>query len=105
MDRKATGRQTLGIMEQGYYRYEDRKVDISSDMEASVRNSFLITPQQAKEIALSNAPGASVRKCELDYDDGIAVYEIELRNGPIEYEFEINASNGNILDLNIDHDD
>ena len=41
----------------------------------------------------------------LDYDDGIAVYEIELRNGPIEYEFEINASNGNILDLNIDHDD
>ncbi len=50
MDRKATGRQTLGIMEQGYYRYEDRKVDISSDMEASVRNSFLITPQQADEL-------------------------------------------------------
>ena len=105
MDRKATARQTLAIMEQGAYQYEGRTIDLHSELEEAVRSSFLITPQQAKEIALSNAPGASVRKCELDYDDGIAVYEIELRNGPIEYEFEINASNGNILDLDIDHDD
>ena len=79
--------------------------ETSSRREALRDSGGFVTPQQAKEIALSNAPGASVRKCELDYDDGIAVYEIELRNGPIEYEFEINASNGNILDLNIDHDD
>lgn len=86
---------------------EQNRVNIPDRSSGStpVRGSSLITPQQAKEIALSNAPGASVRKCELDYDDGIAVYEIELRNGPIEYEFEINASNGNILDLDIDHDD
>lgn len=50
MDRKATAKQTLAIMEQGYYQYEDRKVDIRSDMEASVRNSFLIAPRQADEL-------------------------------------------------------
>ncbi len=86
---------------------EQNRVQVadSSSKSTPVRGSSLISAKQAQEIALANAPGASVRKCELDYDDGIAVYEIELRNGPIEYEFEINASNGNILDLDIDYDD
>lgn len=47
MDRKATARQTLSIMEQGYYQYKDKKIDINLDMEHSIQDSFLITPQQA----------------------------------------------------------
>ena len=60
MDRKATARQTLEIMKQGYYLYQDRRIDIQSDMEASVRGSFLITPQQARELieAYSKSGGA-----------------------------------------------
>ncbi|MDE6917983.1 MAG: TIGR02452 family protein [Lachnospiraceae bacterium] len=50
MDRKATARQTLAIMEQGYYEYKDKKIEIRSDMEASVRGSILITPQQAQTL-------------------------------------------------------
>lgn len=46
MDRKATARETLQIMEQGYYQYDKKKIDIQPDMDASIRASFLITPEQ-----------------------------------------------------------
>lgn len=46
MDRKATARETLQIMEQGYYQYDKKKIDIRPDMDASIRASFLITPEQ-----------------------------------------------------------
>ena len=49
MDRKATARQTLAIMEQGAYQYEGRTIDLHSELEEAVRSSFLITPQQAEE--------------------------------------------------------
>lgn len=59
MDRKATARQTLAIMEQGYYQYGDSKIEIRSTLEASVRGSFLITPQQAEELlAMYNVSGS-----------------------------------------------
>lgn len=46
MDRKATASETLQIMEQGYYQCNGTKIDIQSDMNASIRASFLITPEQ-----------------------------------------------------------
>lgn len=62
MDRKATARQTLAIMEQGYYQYGDNKIEIRSTLEASVRGSFLITPQQAEELlAMYNVSGSTAK--------------------------------------------
>ena len=46
MDRKAVVRETLQIMDQGYYEYERQKVSIQSDMDASVDKSRLITPDE-----------------------------------------------------------
>lgn len=46
MDRKATASETLQIMEQGYYQCNGTKIDIQPDMNASIRASFLITPEQ-----------------------------------------------------------
>lgn len=60
MDRKETARQTLAIMEQRYYQYGDSKIEIRSALEASVRGSFLITPQQAEELlAMYNVSGST----------------------------------------------
>ena len=58
---------------------------------------------EAKRVALKNA-GASesqVRftKAKLDYDDGVAKYEIEFVKGNTKYEYEINAKTGEIIDF------
>lgn len=50
MDRKAIARETLKIMDQGYYEYEGKRIDIQSDMDASIRGSVLITPAQGAEL-------------------------------------------------------
>lgn len=46
MDRKAIARQTLNIMEQGYYETEDRKIEIRALLEHSIKESFLLNPEQ-----------------------------------------------------------
>lgn len=54
----------------------------------------------AKEIALNHAGvgSASFSKAHLDYDDGIRVYDIEFVAGDREYDYEINALTGAILE-------
>ena len=64
---------------------------------------------KAKEIALAKAGLAekdiTFTKVKLEFDDGRYVYEVEFRNGRIEYEFEINAYDGRILSYDKDIDD
>lgn len=50
MDRKAVARETLEIMERGYYEVQGRRVDIAPLQERSVRESFLLTPAQGEEL-------------------------------------------------------
>lgn len=59
MDRKAIARETLTIMEQGYYivqpsgkdqETDSVRIDIKEDMEQSIRRSILITPDQGETI-------------------------------------------------------
>ena len=65
-----------------------------------------ISSERAKEIALAEVPGGTtVVKCQLDWDDGRQVYELELRNGRTEYDFEIDAQTGDIVSRDVDYDD
>ena len=61
----------------------------------------MISYEQAKSIAFKAAglqPGeATVRKCKLDYDGGIPVYEVELKTSFREYEVDVDARTGAIL--------
>ena len=66
----------------------------------------LISEDEVKQIALSQVEGASeadISRIDLDYDDGRWVYEGEIVLGEWEYEFEIDAENGNIMGLEKDH--
>jgi uncharacterized membrane protein YkoI len=66
----------------------------------------LISEDEAKQIALSKVEGASaadISRIDLDYDDRRWVYEGEIYLGEWEYEFEINAENGNIIGFEKDH--
>ncbi len=55
---------------------------------------------KAKSIALSDAGVSDVtfQKAELDFDDGIVVYDVEFVTSTTEYEYEINATTGAIVE-------
>ena len=66
-----------------------------------------ISVERAKQIALSHAGVGSARfkKAKLDYENGVKVYEIEFKVGNLEYEYDINVSNGAIVSSSVEVDD
>ncbi|WP_203247144.1 PepSY domain-containing protein [Sporosarcina beigongshangi] len=61
-----------------------------------------ITMDQAMAIALQRVPGQVV-KAELDYDDGMLIYEIDIRTAEGQkYEVKIDANTGVILRVKLD---
>lgn len=76
---------------------------------SSQPSSDYIGADKAKSIALNHAglKAASVTftKAKLDRDDGQYVYEIEFFSGNAEYEYEIDAISGKILDYDMERDD
>ena len=58
-----------------------------------------ISEQQAKDIALKEAQGGQITKFKLDRENGRMVYEIEVMNGNIEKDYEIDAETGAIVKL------
>ena len=72
----------------------------------STSSGSVISREKAQQIAQNKAgSGATVVKCQLDWDDGRQVYELELRNGRMEYECDIDAKSGSILKWEADYDD
>ena len=73
----------------------------------TVAQTSEISAEKAKQIALSHAGlgAATFTKVELDTDDGIKVYEIEFKVGNVEYEYDINVSNGAIIKSSSEIDD
>lgn len=67
---------------------------------ANSASSDYIGIDKAKKIALKHAGISNVTftKTKLDSDDGIKTYEIEFISGNYEYEYEINAYTGAIMD-------
>lgn len=65
-----------------------------------------ITSERALAIALNHAGLSSKQisdlEIELDTDDGIRYFEVEFEVGDVEYEYEISADTGSILDVERD---
>ena len=69
---------------------------------------------QSQEVSLDGAKAAALKdaglsesdvtfkKAELDYDHGTQVYDIEFYTSDTEYEYEIDASSGTVLEKNIE---
>lgn len=66
-----------------------------------------ISEEEAKAKALEHAgineADAGFVKSKFEYDDGIAVYEIEFYSGKTEYEYKINAVSGEIIEYDVDN--
>ena len=69
----------------------------------------IITEAEAKSIALTHAGlnEADVKKlkCELDKDDDVLVYEVEFKQGSVEYEYEIATEGGAVVKYDVEKDD
>ena len=84
----------------------------SNQSGSSSSQSNFIGVDKAKSIALKDAgvssSSATFMKAKLDRDDGYYLYEIEFYSGDMEYEYEINALTGAILERDrerMDYDD
>ena len=58
-----------------------------------------INEQQAKDIVKKEAPNGQITKLKLDRENGRMVYEIEVMDGNIERDYEIDAETGAIVKL------
>ena len=70
-------------------------------------NNAYIGVEKAKAIALRDAGlgSATFTKAKLDTDDDIKIYDIEFRSGNMEYDYEIDAKTGTILEKDAEIDD
>ncbi len=79
----------------------DATVD-NSQTSGSSNAANVIGVDKAKNIALKaagvSAGDAQFIKAGLDYDDGRQIYDVEFHTGDREYDFEIDAVNGGIID-------
>lgn len=72
------------------------------------QNGSAISKSKAESIALAQVKGAGqsdIVKSERDHDDGRVEYDIEIKYGGCEYEFEIDGSTGRIISKDVERDD
>ncbi|HAE41607.1 MAG TPA: hypothetical protein DCG34_01640, partial [Clostridiales bacterium] len=78
---------------------------LSSASLKTLVDKALIGHEKAIETALGLSNGGTVTKIELDWDDGRYEYDIEIRKDRKEYEVEIDAMTGKVLEFEADDDD
>lgn len=71
---------------------------------AAIKEANLITMEEAETIALEEFSGV-IKETELDRDDNRWIYEIKVKQENLEAEFEIDATTGKIIELEIDDED
>lgn len=88
---------------------EEPEPDPEPEPEETEPETQYITLEEAKASALDYAgiSGANVvyEDVEFDYDDGVPQYELEFYYGGYEYEVDVHAITGIILDYDVDEDD
>lgn len=76
---------------------QDRRDDVEVDSSSSSSANVKISLETAKKTALAKLSNSTVTSAELDYDDGLYVYEIEVKNSKYEADVEINANTGKVI--------
>lgn len=121
----STGEVTLEFEHDSYFDYDDDDKDdwdedndgdgedddrdiASTGQTDSLPENDIISEAKVKEIVLAKVPGAKIVYINLDREDGVTAYEGKATQGEFEYEFEINAASGVIIEWDkdrIDRDD
>ena len=84
----------------------DIPVQTTATQQETTAATANISVEKAKEIALAHAglsyDKVSFVKAELDYEDGVQVYDIEFYSGNVEYDYEISVADGSIISADRD---
>ncbi|MCI8324912.1 MAG: hypothetical protein HFI54_14980, partial [Lachnospiraceae bacterium] len=113
IDGKGNGNNDMQDIGNQYATDENSFVQPRKDAEnqAAASGNSTAQPQEdsldeAKAAALKDAglseSDVTFKKTELDHSHGTQVYDIEFYTSDIEYEYEIDASNGTVLEKNIE---
>ncbi|WP_223633830.1 PepSY domain-containing protein [Planococcus sp. 4-30] len=76
----------------------------NSTSQTASSSEELIGSEKAVEAALAVVSG-TVESLELEKDDGVSYYEIDIKDGRTEHDVEVNAKDGSILKVDSDTDD
>lgn len=81
--------------------------DFQNNSSSGTSNQPSVTEEEAKKIALAKVPEATEKdlRMHLDYEDGKQVYEGSIVYGGMEYDFEIDANSGTILEWEQEKED
>ncbi|MDY2596608.1 MAG: PepSY domain-containing protein [Oliverpabstia sp.] len=77
-----------------------KDMEIENDFHQSDTSAARISEEEAIKLALEKVPGASEKdvRIHLDHDDGKTIYEGSIVYEGVEYDFEIDADSGVILE-------
>jgi uncharacterized membrane protein YkoI len=70
-----------------------------------IKSIVTVSPEQAKIIALTQAPNGTVKEVELDTERGNVFYEVEIKDGENEVEVIVDPGNSSILHVSKEEDD
>lgn len=93
------------VLKQKKEKEDDDRDDSEERAVKSSSTQKLISSEDAAKAALAKSNGGTVKELELDHDDGVAHYEIEIKNGRDEHEITVNAEDGSIIEHEKDNDD
>ncbi|MFD1206299.1 PepSY domain-containing protein [Sporosarcina contaminans] len=83
---------------------EAQDLKVVDSPKSTATNGKMLTADQAVAIAQKKARG-TVTKVKVDTDDGRKHYDIEIKDGTYEYDFEIDAYTGDIIEYEKEFDD
>lgn len=98
------GAAAIGALTIGGVALADDRDDVIDMIPVTQNSADFIGDERAKEIAAETGQGDIV-SFYLDTDDGRAHYDVEMRDGNVEYEFDIDAVTGDVRDYEEDQDD
>ncbi|MCD7808600.1 MAG: PepSY domain-containing protein, partial [Erysipelotrichaceae bacterium] len=88
-----------GVMLVSLLTFVPKVEQVEADAENTNTTTDVMTVDEAKEVALkdANVTDATMEDVQLDYDDGVQVYDVDFTSDGIEYDYEINAQTGEII--------
>ena len=89
---------------ESYFTPPVQQQQAATPQQAPAQNNAAVSIETAKQTALSHVPGATANNIRIksDYDDGRLVYEGKIIYNALEYEFEISAATGDIIEWDVE---